>query len=241
MTEVKPPVAPEGVFFKGIREGLLIVLPEQLSWTEAMQQLADKLESAKDFWVGADTMVDVGEAELEEAQLRRLQEMLNKRYHLQLTVVYGDHEQTQQAAHACDLQVRSASTRRGQPRGSSESEERQGNALYIKQTIRSGQLIRYDGNVIICGDANPGSHIIAAGDIVVLGTLRGVAHAGAKGDETAQIMAVNLRPTQLRIAGHIARSPDQAEVAPPLTYMPEFAQVRNGKMHISPLKDRHLE
>ena len=225
--------------FKGVREGLLLVVPAALSWQDAMQQLSEKLESAKDFWVGAETLLDVGEGEIEEAQLRRLQEKLNKRYHLHLNTVYNEH--TRQAAQACGLQARSASARRVQARTGDEAEERQGNALYIKQTIRSGQLIRYDGNVIICGDANPGAHIIASGDIMVLGTLRGVAHAGAKGDESCQIMAVNLRPTQLRIAGHIARAPDQTEVAPPLTYLPEVAQVRDSKIHISPLRERHSQ
>jgi septum site-determining protein MinC len=109
------------------------------------------------------------------------------------------------------------------------------NALYMRQTIRSGQSVRHDGTIIICGDVNAGAEVIATGDIIVFGTLRGVAHAGATGDEDAQIIAINLRPTQIRIAGYIARSPDTA--APPLSKFPEVARVQNSEIHIIPLRD----
>lgn len=107
------------------------------------------------------------------------------------------------------------------------------NALYVRQTVRSGQRLEHDGHLVICGDVNAGAEIFATGDIVVFGTLRGVAHAGAKGDEGARIVATNLRPTQLRIATRIARSPDQG--SPPLSKFPEVALVEEGEIHISPL------
>ncbi len=72
--------------------------------------------------------------------------------------------------------------------------------LYIKHNLRSGQLLRYPGNIIIIGDVNPEAEIYAAGDIVVWGTLRGLAHAGSQGDETAIIAAHRLDCGQLRIA-----------------------------------------
>ena len=77
--------------------------------------------------------------------------------------------------------------------------------------------------------------MVATGDIIVFGNLRGLAHAGAAGDGEAQIIAVNLRPTQIRIAGFMARSPDQG--APPLSKHPEVARVLDGEIHITPLKD----
>jgi septum site-determining protein MinC len=88
---------------------------------------------------------------------------------------------------------------------------------------------------VICGDVNPGAEVIATGDIIVFGTLRGVAHAGAAGDEDCQIIAINLRPTQIRIAGYIARSPDT--IAPPPSKHPEAARVQDSEIHIIPLRD----
>ncbi len=72
--------------------------------------------------------------------------------------------------------------------------------LYIKHNLRSGQLVRYPGNIIVIGDVNPQAEIIASGDIVIWGALRGIAHAGVQGDETAIVAAHRLDCGQLRIA-----------------------------------------
>ena len=81
-------------------------------------------------------------------------------------------------------------------------------ALAVRKNIRSGQKISYDGTLIIFGDVNAGAELEAAGHILVLGALRGVAHAGCKGDKKAVIYANQLRSVQLRIADLIARAPD---------------------------------
>jgi len=109
----------------------------------------------------------------------------------------------------------------------------EGNALYVQKNLRSGQSIRFPGNVIIKGDVNPGAEVVAGGNIVVLGSLRGVAHAGAEGDEKATITAFYLRPTQLRIAGQIARPPDGDDGG---RGIPELARMRNGKLIIERIK-----
>ncbi len=75
--------------------------------------------------------------------------------------------------------------------------------LYVEANLRSGQLIRYPGNVFIMGDVNPSAEIIAAGDIIVWGTLRGIAHAGADGDTEAKIVAMRIESGQIRIASKI--------------------------------------
>ncbi len=80
--------------------------------------------------------------------------------------------------------------------------------LYIKRTIRSGQSITSDGNLVIIGDVNPGAEIIAKGDITVWGILGGIAHAGAEGNTQARIRALKMNAIQLRIAEVFARRPD---------------------------------
>ena len=80
-------------------------------------------------------------------------------------------------------------------------------------------------DVVIVGDVNPGSEIIAAGDVIVWGRLRGLVHAGAMGDETAAICALELTPTQLRIADQIAVAPDQRG-----SVVPERAAIRAGQI-----------
>ncbi|MHB8928146.1 MAG: septum site-determining protein MinC [Bacillota bacterium] len=104
-------------------------------------------------------------------------------------------------------------------------------AMILRRTLRSGQVIHYPGHVTIIGDVNPGGEVIAGGDIIVLGVLRGIAHAGGGGNDQAVVAAFRLRPTQLRIGNHIARAPDEETSGPE---MPEIAKVRNGVVVIEP-------
>jgi len=116
--------------------------------------------------------------------------------------------------------------------GQSEAECVPGaDTLMIRRSLRSGQSISFDGNIVIMGDVNPGSEVCASGDIVVFGCLRGVAYAGANGKQDARVVALRLMPTQLRIADRIARSPD-GEVQAPLS--PEAAFLRDGAIVIEP-------
>ncbi len=82
--------------------------------------------------------------------------------------------------------------------------------LYLKQTLRAGQVISHKGNLVIIGDINPGAEVIAQGDITIWGALKGIAHAGVGGNLQAEIRALKLDPIQIRIANLIARSPDKA-------------------------------
>lgn len=80
--------------------------------------------------------------------------------------------------------------------------------LLVRRTLRSGQRVRFAGNVVVMGDVNPGAEVVAGGDVLVMGWLRGVAHAGASGDSDAVICAFRMNPSQLRIGGLVARAPD---------------------------------
>jgi len=98
-------------------------------------------------------------------------------------------------------------------------------AVLVKRTLRSGYSLEHPGHVVVIGDVNPGAEIVAGGDVVVWGHLRGVVHAGAEGDEHAVVCALDLSPTQLRIAGQIALSPQRRGKT-----QPEVAKLQNGQV-----------
>ena len=102
--------------------------------------------------------------------------------------------------------------------------------ILYEKSLRSGQNINFDGNVVVLGDVNPGAEIVAGGHILIMGTLRGLVHAGAAGDEDATITALCFAPTQVRIASHITRPPDgnvEIGVKPP-----EIARIRDDAVVI---------
>jgi septum site-determining protein MinC len=103
--------------------------------------------------------------------------------------------------------------------------------LYHRGTLRGGQALSQVGNIVVVGDVNPGAELVASGDIVVLGSLRGTAHAGAQGDITARVIALELFPTQLRIATCIAAGGDSAR----RVREPEEAFIDGDRIAIAPL------
>ncbi len=97
--------------------------------------------------------------------------------------------------------------------------------LIIHRHLRSGQKIEHGGDVLILGDVNRDAQVVAVGNIIVMGTLRGVAIAGALGDETAVVVAQRMEPQQIRIGKKIAISDEQERRSPGY---PEVAKVEDN-------------
>ncbi len=111
---------------------------------------------------------------------------------------------------------------------------------YIKQTIRSGQVINYEGNVVIIGDCHPGCEITAFGDITVWGVLSGIAHSGAGGNQKARVRALKMNAIQLRIANCYSRRPDSLNTIyteKTNSFTPEEARIVNGEIVVFKIND----
>ena len=92
-------------------------------------------------------------------------------------------------------------------------------------TLRSGDHVQVEGSLLVLGDVNPGARVSAGGDVRVWGRLRGIAHAGCRGDRSARIVALQLRPLQLRIAEAVARGPEDQ---PPAGFCEEAVLLDGG-------------
>jgi septum site-determining protein MinC len=213
------------VAIKGIKDGLLIALNAEEEWGQITSDLAARIDAQSAFFTGARITVDVGERPLPKAELGSLKALLERRG-LTLWAVLSDSDTTKDAAQALDLKTSTANTIPGRDdtEGTEVNPEEDGTpGVMIRRTVRSGRIVRSDGHVVVLGDVNPGAAIIAAGDIVVWGKLRGNVHAGVNGDETAVVCALDMTPTQLRIAGFITISPPDKRRKP----RPEIASIRD--------------
>lgn len=197
------------VEFKGTKDGVIIYCLEEFSFQEILNDLALRLEQRAAFFADANVRVDVGDRELTPEEQARLAGVIQQYSRMNLIGI-----QTR----ADRGSVPPAGRKRGSLDDLKTEGFKEGRSLVIKRTLRSGQGIHFPGNVIVLGDVNPGAEIVAEGDIYVFGTIRGIAHAGAKGDRSASVVALRLAPTQLRIADVISRAPDEG------TLMPEQAE-----------------
>lgn len=218
---------------KGIRDGLLISLPEG-DWSEVLRTLLQTIEEQADFFRGARLALQIEERTLGAAELGSLRDTLAE-HEVTLWAILSNSQATNIAA--ADLGLAQALA---QPRASELDDEAPiettligDDAVLIHRTLRSGHSIRHPGHVIVLGDVNPGAEIIAGGHVIVWGRLRGVVHAGAAGDESATVCALDLSPTQLRIAGQIAISPARRSRA-----KPEAACIRDGQLIAEPWREK---
>jgi septum site-determining protein MinC len=239
-------VDPKSIVIKGLREGLSVTLPGEGAWAEALAALDTRLTQAPAFFKGGRVALMVGPRALSEDDVRRARDLLT-RHDVTLWAVAGDHAETQHIAATLGLDIPppppippmpvsaearewSVAIESEQPGPAVPLEEWPDAGLVVRRTLRSGQSLRHPGSIAVIGDVNPGAEVIAGGDVVVWGKLRGTVHAGALGDEGAIVCALDLAPTQLRIGGRITRSPDDRRRKP----APEIARVRDGQIIAEP-------
>lgn len=109
------------------------------------------------------------------------------------------------------------------------------NTKFQHGSLRSGQIIRFRGSVVVLGDVNPGAEILAEGNVIVLGSLKGLVHAGCMGNDRCFICALSLTPSQLRIADKITYMPNDAKDT--WGGAPQYAFISDGQIYIAPLVD----
>jgi septum site-determining protein MinC len=188
------------IAIKGSRTGLRLQLDESAEWPELLDALRIQLDQGSHFFNGARITIDVGERSLADEQLESLLAVM-RQHHLEPESLASTSRESRNAARAIGVQARPIA-RSAAPR------DEPGDAIFVQRTVRSGQVVRHQGSITILGDVNAGSEIVAGGSVLVWGRVRGTIHAGALGDRTASISALDLAPTQLRIADLITRPPD---------------------------------
>lgn len=182
--------------FKGGKDGVYILFDESVDFAEALDELRRRLGVYQRFFEGGRVWIDTGHRTLSPLEQRLVEEVISEFGMAAETV--GPHGERGRRPRSVMPVLP------GRKRLPDDPER----TLLVRGTLRSGQSVEFDGNVVVLGDLNPGAMVRSTGDVIVLGRLRGVVHAGAEGNRNAQVWALRLEPTQLRIANLIARSPD---------------------------------
>ncbi|MFN8567826.1 MAG: septum site-determining protein MinC [Kouleothrix sp.] len=206
------------IAIKGSKDGLRLQLDELAAWDEVVSALRGQFGQGANFFHGAQIIVDIGDRALTEAQLAALLDLM-KQHGVRPESLASTTRESRTAARAVGLVAR--------PLVRAPEAEERSEAGFIARTVRSGQVLRHHGHVTVLGEVNAGGEIIAGGNVIVWGRLRGTVHAGALGDRAAMIGALELAPTQLRIADVIARSPEGGANS-----YAEVAFVENGQINV---------
>lgn len=204
------------ISLRGDNEGIIITVKDgQLD--DIIKEIECKVESSIDFFRGAKVKGIVADS-LKNSDVKRIESLLKSKY--EMVILDKQVQSKRPVKKTSEVEVNEVGFFKGID---------EGNTKFIKNTVRSGQLLTVNGNAVVLGDVNPGGIIAAKGNVVVLGTLKGIAKAGIDGNREAFIAAYRLEPTQLKIAEIITRRPDDDYDKPE---WPELARIQDGMIVI---------
>lgn len=208
------------VMIKGTKSGIIVVLDQDLEFDVLLQQVAEKFKESSKFLGNTTIAITFEGRELNTEQEKRMVEVISENSELKIAcVIEQDPQKEELFRKSLDDRLMELSTNTGQ---------------FYKGNLRSGQVLDAETSIIIIGDVNVGARVMSKGNIIVLGTLRGNAFAGASGNPNAFVVALHMEPVQIKIADLIARAPDK-----PVKKMREkqakIAFIENGNIYIEPL------
>lgn len=209
---------------KGLRDGLLVSL-DDAPWEIQRAALITQVDAQPAFFQGARLALDVASQVLHVKELVDLRDQLSERG-IFLWAVVSESPTTESTAQLLGLATRVSKPRPEEARQFSVEDLGEETALFLNRTLRSGTRIEFAGHVLVFGDVNPGAEVVAEGSVIIWGRLRGMVHAGSKGNKKAIIGALDLSPTQLRIAEEVA-----AALNPQQNPKPEVVRINSdGKL-----------
>ncbi|MBT2656826.1 septum site-determining protein MinC [Bacillus sp. ISL-18] len=182
----------QNVTIKGTKEGLVLHLDDTCSYQELKKELDQKLSAnsrMQDERNLISVKVNVGNRYITSEQHEELKQLILQKKNLDVDAI-----------------VSNVITLEDANQLKTKNEVRT-----VSKIIRSGQVLEAPGDLLLIGDVNPGGTVIAGGNIFIMGSLKGVAHAGCYGNDEAVIAASSMKPSQLRISDQINRAPDHAE------------------------------
>lgn len=220
-------LATPAITIKGIRDGLLVTMAEG-DWPDVLGDLIRQIEARGNFFKGARVAIDVGNRILHAAELGALRDKLSD-YEITLWAAISQSPVTENTAQVLGLATKLSVPK---PEGNIRTADTNlpgEDAIFIQRTLRSGLRVATHGHVVVLGDVNPGAEIIADGNVIIWGRLRGSVHAGASGNEDCVVCALEINPTQLRIANIFYVAPQKKK-----KIGPETVRLNQGQTVIEP-------
>ena len=213
------------VVLKSNRYGINLILDADMPFGQLEEAILEKFRESEKFFKNAKIAISFEGRRLSQEEEFSILDMIAKNTSIQVICVVDQYEMREQMyKEKIDSYYQDVADNTGE---------------FYKGTLRSGQVLKCDTSIVIIGDVNPGAKIIAKGNIVILGSLKGNAYAGAAGDESCFVTALDMDPVQIKIGNVIGRSADrgpwEAIRNRHRTMDPQIALVSKGNIMIEPI------
>lgn len=207
------------VIIKGNKYGIVVVLDPDIEFDELKKIVSKKFKESKKFFEKAKMAISFEGRKLSDEEQKEILDIISNNTDMQIVCIIDNDPKTEELfKKTLEQKLMDIESATGQ---------------FYKGILRSGTSLEFETSVIIIGDVNNGARVVSKGNIIVLGSLRGNAYAGAGGNTNAFVVALDMRPTQIRIADTIARSPDKP--VKDETKEAKIAFLEDGYIYIEPL------
>lgn len=207
------------VIIKGNKYGIIVVLSPDPSFDELKEQIGEKFRESSKFFDNAKMAISFEGRTLSNDEQKEILDIIEKNTDMQIVCIL-DNDPGKEELFKKNLEDKLL-----------ELENNTGQ--FYKGILRSGASLEFETSVVIIGDVNNGARVVSKGNIIVLGSLKGNAFAGACGNTNSFVVALDMRPTQIRIADTIARSPDKP--VKESVKEAKIAFLEEGNIYIEPL------
>lgn len=212
------------VIIKGNKYGIIVVMSPDISFDELKELITEKFKESSKFFEKAKMAISFEGRTLSNEEQKDILDIIGKNTDMQIVcVIDNDPDKEELFQKTLEQKLMELDNNTGQ---------------FYKGILRSGASLEFENSVVIIGDVNNGARVVSKGNIIVLGSLKGNAFAGATGNTNSFVVALDMRPTQIRIADVIARSPDK----PVKDEVKEakIAFLEDGNIYIEPLNKNVL-
>lgn len=207
------------VIIKGNKYGIIVVLNPDIDFDQLKEQVTIKFRESSNFFKNAKMAISFEGRTLSNEEQKDILDIIGENTDMHIVcVIDNDPDKEELFKKTLEQKLMELENNSGQ---------------FYKGILRSGASLEFENSVVIIGDVNNGARVVSKGNIIVLGSLKGNAFAGATGNTNAFVVALDMRPTQIRIADTIARSPDKP--VKDAAKETKIAFLEDGNIYIEPL------
>ena len=215
------------VIIKSFQNGISVYLNEEIPFLDLLDEVVFKFRESRKFFKNAKMAISFEGRDLTQAEEFRIVETITDNTTVNIICILDNDALKEELIR--------------QKIEHFEEEQAGKTGEFYKGTLRSGQVLDCESSIIILGDINPGAKVVSKGNIVVLGSLKGNAYAGANGNEQAFVAALEMDPIQVKIGDVIGRSADKTQSRKKrgrkqqALIEPQVAIVKDGNIYIEPI------
>ena len=219
----------DAVLIKSFPNGINLVMREDVEMDEILSELAMKFSEARNFFGTSSMALSMEGREVTETEEIRILDTIRQNSNVRIVCIVGRDEDTNKNY------IKALQHMEKKLTGGDEGQ-------FYKGSLKNREVIETENSIVVLGDVYPGSAVISAGNIIILGGLYGEAYAGGSGREDCYIVALEMEPERLKIGDFKYKTnAKQSKWGIRPKVQPKIAHLKNGKIVFDPLTKELLD